>query len=186
MNQKGVVVLVSISVVIVLIMSWVSFLPKVIVLDTVVCSKKSRDTAESFFLDSENWKQFLFWSEERGLELPERFMQNGPTQGEGAGFKWFDKKQGDGALEILGIKNGENNVTIDYQLVTGNGQFRERGIFIFSDENEADSICNFLWSDTLDLSTNFAARLAADKDGFSEKMTASNAKVLTYLETLIK
>lgn len=175
MKGKGPVFIVLFSLFIGAGVVLVSFLPELVISECQHEYKESPQELSTYFSTSDNWKDWLFYlpKEEK------KYIQNGPLQGKGASFKWFCDKEGDGVVEITAV----SKESVNYQLVTDNGQFRNRGRFLFK-----KGVLNtkVVWQDTLDVSTSVFARWAARKGSFEDRITAKNKSVLNKIENLIK
>lgn len=155
-------------------MAFVSLLPNTVELETKYHYQNSKEEIINYLSTSENWKDWLFYVPKDEI----KYIQNGPQDGEGAGFKWFSPKEGDGVIEIKHVH--ENSIT--YELVTDNGRFRERGIFLMK-ENEGKT--TVIWQDTLDVSTNLFARWAANSNAFAKRINEKNLSTLVKIDSLL-
>lgn len=155
-------------------MGFVSMLPNTVELESKYHFNHSQEQVVSYLSTSENWKNWLFYVPKNELE----YIQNGPEKGDGSGFKWFNTQEGDGVLEIKKVL--ENSIA--YELVTDDGNFRERGVFLI-DGNDTNTVV--IWQDTLDVSTNLFARWAADNEGFSDRINKKNLSTLHKIDSLM-
>ncbi len=176
MSGKGPIAVVVLSIIVMVVMGLISMLPTTVVLESTHSFSVSKEKLNSYFSSPELWKIWLINSEDPSI----KFLQNGPVTGDGAGYKWFSDIQGDGAIEITVLSESR----IGYELVTDNGQFRERGSFIFKTDTQLNSIA-VTWQDTLDVSTNFHARYAANNDTFAGQLNTKNKKILRGIEKQI-
>ena len=176
MSGKGPIAVVVLSVTVMIIMGLISMLPTTVVLESTHSFTVSQEKVNSYFTNPERWKEWLINGDDSSI----KFLQNGPSVGDGAGYKWFSDIQGDGAIEIKVL----SKISVGYELVTDNGQFRERGSFIFKSNVESNKVV-VTWQDTLDVSTNFHARYAANKDGFTDRLNNKNKKILEGIEKRI-
>jgi len=155
-------------------MGLVSLLPNTVELESKHNFSNSKKEIIGYLSTSENWKDWLFLVPKSEV----KYIQNGPQQGEGAGFKWFNTREGDGVIEIKRVR--ENSIT--YELVTDNGQFRERGSFVLNENNKGVVV---VWQDTLDVSTNIFARWAANSEGFAKRINEKNLSTLVKIDSLL-
>lgn len=169
MGKKGPVILIGFSILLLIFMAWVSTLPDIIALENQVVFSSESNTGnkvQSALSSAENWKTRLFLNPDSKV----RFM---PLKD---GFKWFSDEEGDGALAL----SQKENDTISYQLITDNGQFRNRGVYFFDSSNGETTLT---WRDTLDVSTSFFARLSAKEEKFKVRISDKNQR---DLEQVIK
>lgn len=167
MGKKGPVILIGFSMLVLIFMAWVSTLPDIIPIENKVVFPTEANTerkVQTALADSENWKKRLFLN----LDSKVRFM---PLKD---GYKWFSDEEGDGALAL----NQKENDTISYQLITDNGQFRNRGVYFF-DYSKGET--TLTWRDTLDVSTSFFARWSAKDEKFKLRITDKNQRDLEQL-----
>lgn len=175
MWKKGPVFLIGFSLIVVVFMGWVSLLPDAVALKSEYHFQHDKLAVKNYLSSSENWKQWLFSTWDPDM----KFIQNGPLVGNGAGFKWFSKLEGDGAVEIKYVTND----SLVYELISDKGMFRERGQFVFEQMEEGTKV---VWTDTLDVSTSFFARLAARKENFTLNINAKNKSTLQKMDSLMK
>ena len=174
MKQKGPIFIVSVSLAIGAFMLFVATLPKTVNVQTEMNSENSKEEILSYLSTSENWKDWLFYIPKSEL----RYIQNGPLRGKGAGFKWFHENEGDGVIEIVDVL--EDRVV--YQLVTDNGQYRDKGSFVVKDNEGKTAI---VWEDTLDVSTNLYARWSARNESFGFRLGLKNFSTLVKIDSLM-
>lgn len=174
MKGKAPIVVIVFTLIIAAFMVLVSLLPKTVELQASHRFSNSKEDIIAFLGTSENWKDWLFYVPKYELE----YIQNGPEQGKGAGFKWFSKSEGDGVVEITEIL--ENSLR--YDLVTDGGLFRDRGIFLLQEEG---SVTKVTWQDTLDVSTSVFARWAASNDDFAARLNKENLATLMKIDSLL-
>lgn len=174
MKQKAPIFIVVVSLVIGAFMLLVATLPKTVNIQSEINSKNSKEEILSYLSTSENWKDWLFYIPKTEI----RYIQNGPLQGKGAGFKWFHENEGDGVIEIVDVKADR----VVYQLVTDNGQYRDKGSFFLK---ESDGKTTIVWQDTLDVSTNLYARWAANSESFGVRLGNKNLGTLKKIDSLI-
>lgn len=172
MHKKSVIILVIGSILIGLIAIYISFLPKLIpVTVSQKCSVNIPDA--KLYLDTPtNWINWMVQPQNKVDKV-----QNVKNQtGTGAVGKWWSEKLGDGAIEILTISDS----SINYQLISDNNSFRERGKLIFKSINSLnnDSI-TITWLDTLDISTSLPARWQAET--IKKHISSGNSKMLNQL-----
>jgi len=169
MHKKSVIVLVIGSIIIGLIAIYISFLPKLI---PITVSQKSSVSISNikFYLDTPtNWINWMVQPQNK-IEK----VQNVKNQtGTGAVGKWWSESLGDGAIEILTI----SDTSINYQLISDNNNFRERGKITFNHFNN-DSL-TISWFDTLDISTSLPARWQSES--IKEHIRYGNSIMLKQL-----
>jgi hypothetical protein len=174
MKGKGPIIVVVFSLLIAVFMAFVSLLPNTLELESNHVFNNSKEEIIDYLATSENWKNWLFFVPKSELE----YIQNGPQNGEGAGFKWFSNDEGDGVIEIIKV----SNTSVSYEMVTDNGQFRERGTFIVKEKGTKAMVT---WQDTLDVSTSLFGRWAARTEGFARRINKKNLSTLIKIDSLL-
>jgi len=169
MHKKSVIILVISSILIGLAAIYISFLPKLIPISVNQSSLVPKNEIKLFLDTPTNW---ISWMVQPASKIKK--VHNVANQtGTGAVGKWWSDELGDGAIEILAI----SDTTINYQLISDNNNFRERGKLIFKQTTENE--VNITWLDTLDISTSLPARWQASS--IQNHIETGNQKMLNQL-----
>ena len=174
MKGKGPVILILITLLLVLLIAGVSFLPKMVVVESQVKITASAGEIRTFLAYPKNWDLWFFSPE----DVDRKYMTMGKERGVGAGLKWFSEREGDGALEIKYLEKER----VNYDLISDNNQFRSKGGFSMVEDRDTILLT---WHDTLDLSTSLLARWNAKDSALVQHLSVQNTALLNRLRSAI-
>lgn len=174
MQIKFIIATIIISLVIASLAIYTSFLPKLVATEVEIEVDYSSDKIYKYLNNVENWGGWIVGSPKD----IDKMQFSGKLEGEGAVLKWWSKKLGDGALELLNVSDS----FVCYQMISDNNIFRQKGV-VFWKENISGS--KIIWRDTLDISTNLMGRWSAGEN-FSNSIKNANKKYLYLLNNNIQ
>lgn len=177
MGNKSSVAMFIMSGVLILFATYASLLPDIIECKSSVEINVKKEEVIDYLSVSENWKDWLF--EEGNQDDSFRILTAGPAQGVGSVLKWFSDEIGDGALEIKKI----SDELIVFERITDSNAFRDRGYIKIK---EIESGIKLEWIDSLDVSTSFMARYAAQDESYHVRIDSVNLTSLNQLKTKLE
>lgn len=178
MGNKSSVAMFTLSGILILFATYASLLPDVIECKSSVVVNTDKTSAIDYLSNSENWKYWLF--EENTNDDSWRVLTSGPKKGVGSVLKWLSDEIGDGGLEIKKITKNQ----IVFERITDNNAFRDRGYINFSDSDEGG--VKIEWIDSLDVSTSFMARYAAQEETYVHRIDSVNLVSLNQLKSKLE
>lgn len=177
MGNKSSVAMFTLSGILILFAAYASLLPDVIECKSSIVVKTNKASAIDYLSTSENWKHWLF--EENTNDKSWRILTSGPEKGVGSVLKWLSDEIGDGGLELKKITDSQ----IIFERITDNNAFRDRGYINFSELEDGIKI---EWIDSLDVSTSFMARYAAQEETYVDRIDSVNLVSLNQLKTKLE
>jgi len=178
MGNKSVIAMFGMSGLLVLFAGYASILPDVLESNAQVEISTSKNKLKHYLSSAENFQDWMFSD---GVKRDEwRILLSGKKTGEGSVLKWFSESIGDGGLEVKMVSDSH----IVFERISDNNLFRDRG-YLFFDAIDSNHV-NLRLIDSLDVSTNFAARYEAQDEDYIEKIDASNLVVLKRLKQKIE
>ena len=178
MGNKSVIAMFGMSGLLVLFAGYASILPDVLESNAQVEISISKNDLKRYLSSAENFKDWMFSD---GVKRDEwRILLSGKKTGKGSVLKWFSESIGDGALEVKTVSDSH----IVFERISDNNSFRDRG-YLFFDLIDSNRV-KLRFIDSLDVSTNFAARYEAQDEDYIEKIDASNLIVLKRLKQKIE
>ncbi len=169
MQIKLILATLFISLIIAALAIYTSFLPKLVPVEVNMQVNQSPKNIKLYLNNVENWGQWIVGN----VEDIDKMRYNGKSFGNGAVLKWWSTKLGDGALELIDVRD----TCVSYQMISDNNLFRQKGRIYWG----KDSLNNTLiWRDTLDISTNLVGRWTAGEK-FSNSLHKANVQILQIL-----